>query len=429
MEFKTLLSVLKYTSYIVAASSTIWGLTHELYVKDEQGRRRLVRAGRIALGITILSLLVSLNTTALDGFIQYQDENDKKRQDSINALAREQHENAIEQKRRDEALAQQQRDEALVQQQREDARSIKEQGEVVARKQAEEAAQSEHREVIRLGRLLGRQETTLYNVSRIINPLTPIAVEASIEYHLKGDPRFSEYFKRVRAEAQSCVNQLKRYLTPNLDLRNLIPCGKGASIYLGKSTTSNELYEPIKVNIHGLSSLFPNEGPSEQLMNPISFELHFLRSLPRSEKEAEELDSLDFEGILWAPHHPPRFGYEAALSRYSKTNMTLGLYVDLMEETVLEYFYTEAVDRSLQEPHGEIKIYSVMDLPGNIMAVRFRHTIDNVKAPIIRRLSLRVGRDHATLISLDVARLEVFKPQESKTYYTYAFRKEDIGAK
>lgn len=69
-----LLAILKYSSLVLAAISSIWGLTHELYTKDENNKRHLTSAGKYAITFTLVSLLVSLNATGLESVIKQSKE-------------------------------------------------------------------------------------------------------------------------------------------------------------------------------------------------------------------------------------------------------------------------------------------------------------------------------------------------------------------
>jgi len=62
---KTILTALPYAGLLLATVSTIWGLTHELYIKDEHNRRHLTRAGRYSIALALLGLFISLNTAVL----------------------------------------------------------------------------------------------------------------------------------------------------------------------------------------------------------------------------------------------------------------------------------------------------------------------------------------------------------------------------
>jgi hypothetical protein len=60
-----LLIVLPYLGLGLSAFSAIWGLTHELYTKDENNTRHLTKEGKYAVAVTLLGLLISLNTGVL----------------------------------------------------------------------------------------------------------------------------------------------------------------------------------------------------------------------------------------------------------------------------------------------------------------------------------------------------------------------------
>lgn len=54
------LIILKYFGLCLAAGSSIWGTVNELAVKDPHGKRRLTRAGYLAIALTIVGLAISL---------------------------------------------------------------------------------------------------------------------------------------------------------------------------------------------------------------------------------------------------------------------------------------------------------------------------------------------------------------------------------
>jgi hypothetical protein len=59
-DLATWLLVLKYMGLCLAAGSSIWGTVNELTEKAPDGRRRLTRAGLIAISFTVLGLIISL---------------------------------------------------------------------------------------------------------------------------------------------------------------------------------------------------------------------------------------------------------------------------------------------------------------------------------------------------------------------------------
>jgi hypothetical protein len=56
----TWLVLLKYLGLCLAAGSSIWGLVNQLTVNAPDGRKRLTRAGTVAISFTVLGLIVSL---------------------------------------------------------------------------------------------------------------------------------------------------------------------------------------------------------------------------------------------------------------------------------------------------------------------------------------------------------------------------------
>src|ERR1051325_10789509 len=55
-----LLAALTLAGAVVAAWGFIFGLTHEFYVKEQDGKRTLLPAGRRAIGITLLGVTLAL---------------------------------------------------------------------------------------------------------------------------------------------------------------------------------------------------------------------------------------------------------------------------------------------------------------------------------------------------------------------------------
>ena len=59
-----MLTFLKYAGLVLAALSTVWGTTRELSVKTDTGKT-LTRPGYVAVGITVLGLLISVISNVL----------------------------------------------------------------------------------------------------------------------------------------------------------------------------------------------------------------------------------------------------------------------------------------------------------------------------------------------------------------------------
>lgn len=133
----TLLTVLKYSGIVLAAGSTIWALTHELYTKDEHNKRHLTGAGKVALGMIILGLLLTLNTAALEAVSKKRD---KEQADTKEAQR--------EQKIALENLAQKQQQEADRQEKREADRLHNEKIDKTARETREQMSEAEMRAAI-----------------------------------------------------------------------------------------------------------------------------------------------------------------------------------------------------------------------------------------------------------------------------------------
>jgi hypothetical protein len=69
---KLTLSVLTYLGIIWSGIVTIWGLKHELYTKDDH-KRHLTKAGKYSIVLTLLGLVISLNSAVLKTITDNQD--------------------------------------------------------------------------------------------------------------------------------------------------------------------------------------------------------------------------------------------------------------------------------------------------------------------------------------------------------------------
>jgi hypothetical protein len=130
---KTLLLILPYAGLVLSTMAAIWGLTHELSTKDENGKRRLTKAGKYSIAYILLGLLISFNTGVLKTITDNQDRNNakseaaqKEQQAALKDMAEKQMAEARQQELRDEARKtkaqiaegnQEQRDAALAAQQ------------------------------------------------------------------------------------------------------------------------------------------------------------------------------------------------------------------------------------------------------------------------------------------------------------------------
>lgn len=110
--------------FVLSAVSVIWGVTHELTTKDEDNKRHLTRAGRYSVALTLLGLLISVNTGVLKFVVdnqtasrqaqedaikeQRQRDDARKTQEKIDREAQEGRSRALEAKQRVLALSQQQ---------------------------------------------------------------------------------------------------------------------------------------------------------------------------------------------------------------------------------------------------------------------------------------------------------------------------------
>jgi hypothetical protein len=67
MPVESTLEILRYVAIVIAAASGIWALLHKLFDDDATGRRRLTRAGRIALTLMIAGAAVGVGSLWLQG--------------------------------------------------------------------------------------------------------------------------------------------------------------------------------------------------------------------------------------------------------------------------------------------------------------------------------------------------------------------------
>jgi hypothetical protein len=77
------LSVFKYASLFVASASTVWGLMHELYTKDDSGKRQLLPEGKISIAVTIIALLCSAIGSIADDVTKHNADVKKTSNDKI----------------------------------------------------------------------------------------------------------------------------------------------------------------------------------------------------------------------------------------------------------------------------------------------------------------------------------------------------------
>ncbi len=70
---RILLFIFPYAGLALSTISAIWGLTHELYTKDNNNRRHLTKEGKYSVAFTVLGLFVSLNTAVLKTITDNQD--------------------------------------------------------------------------------------------------------------------------------------------------------------------------------------------------------------------------------------------------------------------------------------------------------------------------------------------------------------------
>jgi len=140
----------------------MWGLTHELSTKDDEGKRHLTRAGRYSIAFVIVGLLMSLNTTALESINKARTD-DQARQEKQQA----------EQSQALKDLTQQQQAEAVEQRRREDSKAILD----TAQQASIESSLREQRDT---KRAIQQHTTMLKEVSRLLQPINDVKVEAAV---------------------------------------------------------------------------------------------------------------------------------------------------------------------------------------------------------------------------------------------------------
>jgi hypothetical protein len=214
---KTLLLILPYAGLILSSVAAIWGLTHELYTKDENNNRHLTKAGKYSIAYTLLGLLISFNTGVLKTITDKQDRENakseaarKEQQDVLKELARQQQEEVrqqelregtrrqeaklaeVDQKQRDDALAAQQRDLSLKQQQLA--------GFNEAERRARQRTLSE----------LQRSNKILFNVNRSQYPIGS-SISVNLQFRISTDRwLLKKYARQIRSAAQQMVEMVEQ---------------------------------------------------------------------------------------------------------------------------------------------------------------------------------------------------------------------------
>lgn len=199
---KTLLDILPIAGLIVATISTIWGVTRELYIKDDSGKRHLTNAGRYSIVFTLLGLFISLNTAVLRNLVDDQQkaqakaESERKERDE--AFTR------IVERQRSEAIARQTQ-EAINRKADEDKLRMLSlaQQQILGFSRAENLARKQMlAEVERAAVAAEQARKIMRDLDRSLHPLFPLEVEAIFEADLL-DPRYSSYRERLIVAAST----------------------------------------------------------------------------------------------------------------------------------------------------------------------------------------------------------------------------------
>ena len=166
------LIILPYAGLILATFSTVWGLTHELSTKHENGASRLTRAGRYSIGFVLLGLFISLNTAVLKSVSDAQE-----KADAETASARKRQEDALQQ------IAAQQREESLARQTQEriDRKAEEQQQLNIEGFSKTEGLAREQMlgEVQRAAKSAEQAQKIIKDLDRSLHPLFPLKVHAT----------------------------------------------------------------------------------------------------------------------------------------------------------------------------------------------------------------------------------------------------------
>ena len=161
---RAILTILPYAGLVLTTSSTIWGLTHELYIKTANNERRLTTAGRYSIAFALLGLFISLNSAVLKTVKDNQDKGDAEA-----AEARKKQEDALEK------IASQQREESLARQTRD--------------KVDQEARKLSKQQIEGFGR-------TIADLDRSLHPLFPLRIHSTFIADLR-HPLYAAYRERL----------------------------------------------------------------------------------------------------------------------------------------------------------------------------------------------------------------------------------------
>jgi len=184
-----MLTILPYAGLILTTVSTIWGLTHELYTRNENNERRLTKAGRHSIAFALLGLFISLNTAVLKTVTDNQDKAEAKAADD-----RKRQEDALEK------IASQQREETLARQTQEkiDRKANEQQKlEIEGFSRTERLAREQMlAEVQRAAESAEHAQKIISDLDRSLHPLFPIKIHATFQADLR-EPLYAAYRERL----------------------------------------------------------------------------------------------------------------------------------------------------------------------------------------------------------------------------------------
>ena len=274
------LPVLKYAGLVLAAVSSIWGLTHELSVKDNEGKRHLTKAGRTAIGLTVFSLMISLNTAVLENLLKARaaDRAKEDKQQLEIRTAQEKQQEALEK------LAQQQREEAREQTRREDVRAQRDQIENAAEQQRAKIEEAERSTALEIGlrerREIARElQSTRENLEQLMvdNFLENVPDTVDILMDIpEGVEEVCKEIEGARISVYWALHKSRTANTPSFDISGLVmksdrfsKCGfefQADRLKLG--TQNNESFRSHQLLIK------QNKDASHQAMTSIGLRLH-----------------------------------------------------------------------------------------------------------------------------------------------------------
>lgn len=413
MELKTFIATLKYSGVVLAALSTVWGLTHELYIKDESGRRKLTGPGKAAIAIVLLSLLISLNTAVLENILKGRDE--QRAQDAAK-LSR------VEQQQRD--LAQLQRDEALKEQNRYESRLQQEKIDAAKRDTILDAAERERREISRLAGIVEKQEATIFDVNRTLNLLNPIAFAAEFTYSTD-DEFIAASIKRIR----SYVETWTRSNYPQTQSDTLLLFGKGD---LRNFDNIEEIVLRNKTGTHFLSSTqpIPEIGPLVLDQLPL-MRIEIFKNEDISHYSRTSLDpDLSYDVFAYDIKDLEEFALKLPNSKTlpeSAIVMTMNLYPRRQSVQL------KVASRAVITENRTGKIVSLLDLPRSSIVVQFPG-IGLTSGQVDRRARLEkfvilLGADYGREIEFEGHTFKKLTNQQNWPSYFRIIQTGDIGSR